>query len=166
MESLRSTSLNLLLLTVAGDSHSDCDPAGQGVSMPPLLSSPLLMGLTRSAGGKCPALPTSDPALGLTCAGKLGLFLTSTAERPHRWWESEKKGCKARPACSSGSAAIAFFGSYTSHCSGLFFKLFYFLYYAQTFSFPHRDGRCQGLTPEPHAHKGATAPSFLIFPNS
>lgn len=111
MENLRHGSLNLRLLRVAGDSHSDCDPTGQRVSMPlplPLLflssfssllssslfSSPLFTRLTSSAGGKCPALPTSDPALGLTCHGKLGLFLISTSERPHRWWGLRRKAVK------------------------------------------------------------------------
>lgn len=143
MENLRHGSLNLRLLRVAGDSHSDCDPTGQRVSMPlPLLSSssppfPLSSPLLSSLHGTHQLCwwQVSSPTYFRSCSGadlswEIRVFLNQQLRKTPSLVGAEKKGCKARPACSSGSAAIAFFGSYTSHCSGLFFKLFYFLYYA------------------------------------
>lgn len=120
-----------------------------------------------SAGGKCPALPTSDPALGQTCPGKLGLFQSAPQKSPivGGVWEERKA---AKPSLLAAVGVLTLLSLVLTLHTALvcFFKLFYFLYYAQTFSFPHRDGRCQGLTLGSHAHKGAAAPSFLIFLNS
>lgn len=74
---------------------SQCSDPAEDWVVSPLLCSALLSSpfwdSPGSAGGKCPALPASDPAVGLTRPGKWGLFLISAAERSLHWWILRRK---------------------------------------------------------------------------
>lgn len=147
MENFRHRSLKPLLPREPGDSHGDNKSVivpvlwscrGQSCNASALLCSPLLtlLGLSRVCWWQVSSPSRFRPCCGTDSSWEMRAFPDQCFRKVPSLVDSEKKGCNPGPARSSGSAAIAFFGSNTSHCSGLFFKLFYFSIMPKHFLFP------------------------------